>query len=297
MTATAPLLSEAEIRELVRSATNRPPAGPRQRPPQQGRSGEQQATVTGAGSDFAETRPYQAGDDPRRIDWRATARSRAPLLRSYHTELSQPLYLVVDRGASMRFATRRRLKVTQGVRCALSLAATALAQGREVASVLLDHPCHWLPEQRGTQALETFIDLANRPCPPIAPAAHDPSWERLLASLRQRIPGGAELVLLSDFNDPGIMQSRILGALGQHCAAQALIISDPAEKQLSRLQGLQLSWGRRQLLPGHQRLTELAHQQAHWREALLRQLRRAGFDYRELSTEVDDLTFLGGMIR
>ena len=149
----SPLLDEAEIRELIRRARATAFTTTDRIPPRQGRSGEQQPPTLGGGSDFAEVRAYQAGDDPRRIDWRATARSRAPLVRSYHAELSQPLYLVIDRSASMRFATHTRLKVTQAMRCAPWLAAGALDRGRELAAVLIDHPCHWLPPRRGSAAL------------------------------------------------------------------------------------------------------------------------------------------------
>lgn len=160
----APLLTEQEIAELLAA----PPgvSGPARRPSRTGRPGERISPRQGSGTDFAEPRAYQPGDDPRRLDWRATARSGTPLVRTYHAEFSRPLCLVIDRRASMRFGTRTRLKITQAVRVALWLAGRESRTGGELAAVLLDAPCQWLPPARGGRALMRLVDNAVAPCPP-----------------------------------------------------------------------------------------------------------------------------------
>jgi uncharacterized protein (DUF58 family) len=53
------------------------------------------------GLEFQEHRPLGPGDDPRRIDWRASARSRHPLVRRYRDERAGEWLICLDRSASM----------------------------------------------------------------------------------------------------------------------------------------------------------------------------------------------------
>jgi uncharacterized protein (DUF58 family) len=57
--------------------------------------------VAGSGLDFRDFRQYQAGDDIRSIDWRASARSNATQVRRYYAEVASDWYLCVDASASM----------------------------------------------------------------------------------------------------------------------------------------------------------------------------------------------------
>ncbi|MFL5605639.1 MAG: DUF58 domain-containing protein, partial [Gemmatimonadaceae bacterium] len=55
----------------------------------------------GEGRTFASLRDYVVGDDPRHIDWKASARRGRPISREYTIEQSQTVYLLVDAGRSM----------------------------------------------------------------------------------------------------------------------------------------------------------------------------------------------------
>ena len=56
---------------------------------------------TPAGLEFLEHRPLMPGDDPRHVDWRASARSRSPLVRRYRDERAGEWLILLDRSASM----------------------------------------------------------------------------------------------------------------------------------------------------------------------------------------------------
>ncbi|MEL6216771.1 MAG: DUF58 domain-containing protein, partial [Pseudomonadota bacterium] len=55
----------------------------------------------GIGTEFAELREYAIGDDPRFIDWKATARRSTPLIRVLEPEREQSLIILLDRGRLM----------------------------------------------------------------------------------------------------------------------------------------------------------------------------------------------------
>lgn len=64
--------------------------------------------VRGAGTEFAQYRTYQQGDDVRRIDWRLYARSDHVFIRDAERESPAALWIVVDASASMSQADQDR---------------------------------------------------------------------------------------------------------------------------------------------------------------------------------------------
>ncbi len=259
----------------------------------QGRAGEQLSSQTGSGSDFAEVRPYQQGDEPRQIDWRATARSQTPLLRTFYSELSQPLCLLIDRRSAMRFATRGRLKVTQALRMALWLGGREARSGREISAVLLDNPCHWLPPQQGMLSLKLIAKLANTPCPPSDPDTDAINWNKIISGLEQHIAKGSQLILLSDFSGLQEKHNKLLGVLGNHCITTAIHISDASEtieglnNSLFHSGSLQLHWGKK---TSHYSSSSLIKRELKKRSEMMNKMfNKAKIKYAQLSVERDEL--------
>jgi len=246
-----PLLTETEIKKLMFSAPVTQ-QGNTNKLIQSSRMGDQVSSLTGAGSDFAEVRSYHAGDDIRHIDWRASARSSATLVRSYHSELNQPICFVVDRRYAMRFATRVRLKVTQALRVALWMGGKEARQGRDISVVILDYPDHWISAQQGLQNIHLMAKLANKACPiensmenPIPPSIKSPvenHWHKIFSGLKHHNSKGCELIILSDFANLNERDNKNLRALGQHCITRAVQIIDPSEIALETESSLLLKY-------------------------------------------------------
>ena len=89
-------------------------------------AGDHRGLGQGTGLDLDRIRPYEPGDDVRRIDWKATARSGIPQVREDVPDRQLTAWLLVDRSASMHFGTadRRKIDVAEGA---------ALVVGRFVA--------------------------------------------------------------------------------------------------------------------------------------------------------------------
>ncbi len=292
----APLLTEEEVTALVRAA---PPEGtaPTGRGPRRGRSGEYGAGAPGAGLDFADLRSYAPGDDPRHIDWRATARAGETRVRSYHADVNRPLCLLLDRRPAMAFGTRRRLKVTQAARAALWLAGRAMRGGRELAGAIIDEPCRWLPAATGAAAVERLAGFATAPRPPAGDDAAGPPWERILAGLRGRLPAGAGLVMLSDFRDLDASHQTILVSVARHCDTAAIQIVDRAERALPAAGVVELVWGGSRLTvdsDGPAGSLEAAF--AARTTALASLFARAGIDHRLLDGDEEDLAPVLGTV-
>lgn len=73
---------------------------PQEQPP--GEPSSRMAAGIGPSGDFLGFRPYEAGDETRRIDWRATARARRPMVRKFEPESTAHVVIVTDVSASMR---------------------------------------------------------------------------------------------------------------------------------------------------------------------------------------------------
>ena len=267
-----PLLSSAEINRLIAQAGS----GKQQQPQSSKRFsqfGEQPSEVLGSGLDFADRRPYIAGDDPRFIDWRASARSGQTLIRRYNTELNTPSCIVIDRRPSMAFGTRKRLKVTQALRAGITLGTQILQGGDQLACLLLDSPAYWQAAQSGLSAFRQTIQIAARACSPDSVSTSTASWNRISNCIHSHLTQGSRLILISDFLDLDLSAQKALRQLGQQFKLSALQIIDPLEQELPTLNNISLHWGEQQQQIStdlnqrqqlNQKLTQHRQQQAQW---------------------------------
>jgi uncharacterized protein (DUF58 family) len=72
--------------------------------------GDYLALFAGPGSERAGARPYEPGDDARRIDWNLTARAAVAHVRTTEADRELETWVVVDRSPSMDFGTTQREK-------------------------------------------------------------------------------------------------------------------------------------------------------------------------------------------
>ncbi len=89
----------------------------------------------GSSLDFAEHRPYQPGDDLRRIDWRVYGRTDRFYLKEYDADTNASLLCVLDISASMDYGSADVTKFAYGRMLAASLAWMAQRQGDRVGLV------------------------------------------------------------------------------------------------------------------------------------------------------------------
>lgn len=103
--------------------------------PRGGRPGETRGAGVGASVEFQDRRGFLPGDDVRRLDWRALARTDKLLLRQYREEVSPGLELVVDTSRSMAVDAD---KARRTVDLAALLGEAGRAEGWRVRLVLVE---------------------------------------------------------------------------------------------------------------------------------------------------------------
>jgi len=206
-----------------------------------GYSGQFAAQRQGGGIDYSETRPYQLGDEPRHMNWRATARTGRPQVRVFQQDLTPSSYFLIDRRSNMRFGTRQRLKVTQAARLAVFFASWEARSGAELGSLILNESMQWLPSVGGHEGIHQLAQMASKPCPPLFDLP-DIKMKQVLALLAEQLPAGSHLYLLSDFFDLEEDCLPHLYQLSKQHRVWMVNIYDSAELQLPKAGHLQLVW-------------------------------------------------------
>jgi uncharacterized protein (DUF58 family) len=193
-------------------------------------AGEHRGSGVGSGTELAQLRPYQSGDDVRQLDPSATARTGVPHVRQQVPERLLTTWLAVDLSPSMAFGTADRLKsdVAEGVVDVLG--ALAVRRGGRVALLTFGAREPLLLPPRGGRGAR--IGLRRALSEGVAPdgAAGEPLSTAVakigrLASLRSLI------VVISDFAGPPVW-ARPLAALGARNTVLAVEVRDPREQDL-----------------------------------------------------------------
>jgi uncharacterized protein (DUF58 family) len=205
--------------------------------------GDARSVYRGYGMDYEESRPYQAGDELRYMNWRLTARTGEPYMKVFREERRPGVFIVIDRRSSMRFGSKVRLKVTQAVRAAAIAAFSARLQNIPVGGVLLQRESHWLAEETGEQGAFHLVREASTACPPMYSTSGEPSLGHILKLLVSMLTPGSRLYLISDFMDVSDRDRSALLQLSTDHQVYAIQVSDPAEQHIPQLGTLHFMTG------------------------------------------------------
>jgi uncharacterized protein (DUF58 family) len=270
--------------------------------------GDHRTPGAGDGTELAQLRPYEVGDDPRRLDAAATARTGVPHVRLQVPERAITTWLVLDVSPSMAFGTRDRLKsdVAEGV--AEVIGRSAVRRGGRIAVALAGagEPLG-LPPRGGRGALAGLRRLTASGVAPDAgdaATASPPARPHDLAAALDRVGRLARsrgaVFVVSDFRDDG--WSGPLRALAGRHDVTAVEITDPLEAELPAAGHLVLVDPERgELVEADTSSAELreayAAAESARRDALVTTLRRAGAAHVVLSTAGEWLRDLGRGMR
>jgi len=228
--------------------------------------GDRLAAGVGRGTELAQLRPYEVGDDVRQIDPAATARMGEPYVRLHVPERTLTTWLVVDRSPSMAFGTTRRLKSDVADGAAIVMSRLAIRRA-------------------GRVALCTFG------------AGDTKSLAHALVKLGRVATQPGLVVVISDFRDQEDW-IRPLGAIAAHHSLMAVEVRDPRETRLPDVGHLALvdpeTGELVQIDTSRKRVRDrFAAIEAEGRQRVKSELRRLAVEHVVLSTGGDWLKELG----
>jgi uncharacterized protein (DUF58 family) len=150
-----------------------------------------------SGSDLRGLRPFVGGDDPRHVDWKATARFGAPVVREWQPDRRRSVLVAIDAGRLMRAEHDGESKFDAALRCLARVALSAEARGDSVGVVVFaDDVRRYVPPLSGSGQAERLLRYVGD----IEPTAADSNFDRVLPVLL-RLSRRSLLVLLSDVID------------------------------------------------------------------------------------------------
>lgn len=160
----------------------------------------------GEGTALAGLRDYVPGDDPRRIDWKATARRGHLTLREHELEQGQTVLIALDCGRRMTQTAGDRTRFEYALSAALVLADIASRSGDRVGLLAFDDAVRaWVAPLRGAAALERVRDAAL----PLQATMAEPDYATAFATLAARHRRRALVVLLTDVVEPRAAQALV----------------------------------------------------------------------------------------
>lgn len=122
----------------------------------QAATGSEVARIRAEGLEFADTRPFVAGDRVRSINWRATARQGALVVNQRHPERNADVVVFLDSFAEARMSDEGTLE--QAVRVASTIAARYLERRDRVGLVSFGGILRWLEPRAGLVQQYRLVD-------------------------------------------------------------------------------------------------------------------------------------------
>ena len=189
--------------------------------------GLHRARRVGLSLDFAEHRPYQPGDDIRRIDWRVYGRTERFYVKEYEADTNASVIFVLDASASMDFGSGPLTKFEYGRILLASLAWLSQRQGDRVGLVSeAGDRLEVIPPS--TRHLQLILHTLGRS----RPAGAGRLSPMLTRAARLSTRAGIAVVVSDCYEEPELVQ-RAVGALrGRGHDVVLFHVLDPAERDL-----------------------------------------------------------------
>jgi uncharacterized protein (DUF58 family) len=173
----------------------------------------------GDGLGFAGLREYVLGDDPRHVDWKATARHRRPIVREFSVERSQLVMTLIDAGRGMTQMAGEFSRFEHALSSALVLTDVAATAGDRVGTLVFDDEIRtFVPATRSKGSLQAVRDALI----PVEATSAEPDYAAAFRFLGAHQRKRALVVFFTDVLD--VRASKALIAHASRSAARHLAV-------------------------------------------------------------------------
>lgn len=185
----------------------------------------------GEGGEFESLREYVTGDDPRHLDWRASARRNRLIVRQFQTERSHTVILAVDTGRLMAAKIQGASKLDHALQCAIALARASREYKDRVGFLAFDRELRQFVRPRsGAAGVGALIDATLK----LQPRLYEPDYRIVFEALAGYQKKRALIVVLTDFVEgsaAGELESYMAAVARRHCV-MLVALRDPLLTQL-----------------------------------------------------------------
>lgn len=276
--------------------------------------GDYLGLLPGQGSEKAESREYQFGDDVRRMDWAVTARTTVPHVHDLIADRELETWALVDLTGSQRFGSARCEKRDLAIAATGAVGFLTSRTGNRMGAVALtDSGTRLIPARPGRAGLRALLrTLLTIGTPAEQPRRGRPAatgkgattagsaepepkgtdLAKAIESLRRPPRRRGLVVVVSDFLSVDLSWERPLRALSGRHDVLAIEVVDPLELSLPNVGPLAVvdpETGALFDLPTHSRRFRARYEQAaaRHRDDVAAALRGAGAAHLRLRTDTD----------
>ena len=114
--------------------------------------------MKGEGTEFERLREYRQGDEPRKVDWKATSHLGKLIVREMGPERNQNILIMIDMGRMMRQTTQGLSHFDYALNTAIILGHIAAVRGDNVGAVFFsDQVKRFVPLGRGRATVDAIV--------------------------------------------------------------------------------------------------------------------------------------------
>lgn len=160
----------------------------------------------GHATEFDHIKHYVLGDDPRTINYKATARMSQLMVNTYQEEKSQPVYCLIDKGRTMKMPFNGLTLLDYAINTTLMVSTTALNKGDKAGLITFSKnvdeilPADRQRRQR-VKILETLYAQKTD--------FKESDYERLYATVRRKLSQRSLIVLFTNFETVNGMRRQL----------------------------------------------------------------------------------------
>jgi len=166
----------------------------------------------GQSMEFEQTRPYASGDDPRNINWKASARRATGggndtlIVNHFQDERAQQVYCLIDKGRVMRMPFEGLSLLDYAINATLVMSNIALIKHDKAGLVTFSNkPGATVPAERRPGHMRTILEVLYHQKTQYL----ETDYERLYATVRAKIKQRSLLILFTNFETLQGMQRQL----------------------------------------------------------------------------------------
>ncbi len=160
----------------------------------------------GQATEFERIKEYVVGDDPRTVNWRATARRGELMVNQYQDERAQPLYCVIDAGRVMEMPFEGLSLLDYSINASLVIGNVALKKHDKVGMIQFSHQVE--PVLKATGGIKQLGQLMRR-LYALKTGFLETDYERLYSAIRHNVKQRSLLLLFTNFESMSALKRQL----------------------------------------------------------------------------------------
>ncbi|MEC5198005.1 uncharacterized protein (DUF58 family) [Arthrobacter sp. PL16] len=193
--------------------------------------GRSAVQIRGAGTEFDSLRDYVRGDDVRSIDWRATARRRDTVVRTWRPERDRRVVVVLDTSRTSAARVLDEPRLDTGIEAALLLSVLAERGGDKVHFLAFDRR---LRARVDSTAKGNLLSSLVTAMAPLEAELIEADWSRLPSQVRAASAHRSLVVLLTSL-DSGAVEEGLLPALPGLTERHVVVVASVRDPRLDEM--------------------------------------------------------------